>query len=286
MPRFAPIACARLRQLQPAQRMTDIPKSLATRHLTNPDLAKAAQEAHNNATRLLLGGYFDAARRIVVALLSPGQWRLAATSHLAYATWQKLYWLDAQLPRDRPALDESPEGAADYLEWSMPRSEPLLQLAQRGKLLNRAAGEDDVAALEARLGSNLPPSYREFLLTSDGLVVPTFGVSLLPAAQVDWFRNLDEVGTIEIWNESDDEATDAQDAIYGADQDCVHMRPRHLRTALQISTSADGDVLLLIPEVRFGAEWEAWFFGNKNPGAYRYRSFRALMQQCVLATEP
>lgn len=483
--------------------MTDIPKSLATRHLLNPDIGKAAPEAQSNAMRLILSGYFDAARHIVVALLSPGPWRLAASSHLAYATWQKLYWLDEQSPRDRPPLDESPEmaqeargwlharkqpagmkpwlmalcehqpkstkwsateldaivasvtrgafsreflalindakavlaqrvrarnsqpgdhaaiadavergvriahpkdvatfslsvawqaalldlidgntaaaaerlgrllphfkfgdgqvehaadffnvfdpaftplyashalapafglseagvdaylheffarapntltaapekpwktvlaayakraqadedaeGAAEYLEWSTPRSEPLLQLAQDGKLLNRACDESDVVALEARLGTALPPSYREFLLSSDGMVVPTFGVSLLPAAQVDWFRSLDEVGAIDIWNDGRDEATDEQYAVYGADQDCVHMRPRHLRTALQISTSADGDVLLLIPDVRFGPEWEAWFFGNKNPGAYRYRSFRDLMEQCVLATRP
>ena len=83
--------------------MTDIPKSLATRHLLNPDIGKAAPEAQSNAMRLILSGYFDAARHIVGALLSPGPWRLAANSHLAYATWQKLYWLDEQLPREPPS---------------------------------------------------------------------------------------------------------------------------------------------------------------------------------------
>ena len=59
------------------------------------------------------------------------------------------------------------------------------------------------------------------------------------------------------------------------------MRPRHLRMALQVSTELDGDVLLLVPGVRFGAEWEAWFLGAKNPGAYRYRSFADMFRAVV-----
>lgn len=186
-------------------------------------------------------------------------------------------------------VDRTKEGGIDAeallnnLQCGEPESKSLAQRARRGQLLNGACGEDDITALEARLGTALPPSYRDFLLTSDGMVVPEF-VSLLPVSQVDWFRNLDRADTIESWNRGD-EATDEQYAIYGDDQDCIHMRPRHLRTALQISTSCDGDVLLLIPDVRFGAEWEAWFFGYKNPGAYRYRSFRDLMEQRILVEE-
>lgn len=168
------------------------------------------------------------------------------------------------------------------LQCGEPTSKALLQRARHGKLLNAACSEDGVAALETRLGVPLPPSYREFLLTSDGLVLPDF-VSLLPAAQVDWFRNLDTSNAIAAWNRTTDEASDEDYAVYGEDQDCIHMRPRHLRTALQISMTCDGDVLLLIPDVRFGEEWEAWFFGSKNPGAYRFRSFRDLMEQQVLA---
>lgn len=168
------------------------------------------------------------------------------------------------------------------LQCGEPASKPLLQRTRRGQLVNTACNEAELTALEVRLGTSLPPSYRDFLLTSDGLVVANF-VSLLPAAQVDWFANLDTNGAIEAWNQNTNEATDEHYAIYGADQDCIHVRPRHLRTALQISTSCDGDVLLLIPDVHFGDEWEAWFFGNKNPGAYRFRSFRDLMEQLVLA---
>lgn len=182
----------------------------------------------------------------------------------------------------RAKEDDIDENTLVNLKYGTPICLPVWKRAMRGQLLNLACSEDQLAALETRLDTTLPPSYRDFLLTSNGLAVPNF-VSLLPATQVDWFAKLDDGEAIDAWNHDDDDATDEQYNTYGADQDCIHMRPRHLRTALQISTSIDGDVLLLIPEVRFGDEWEAWFLGNKNPGAYRYRSFRDLMEQRVLA---
>jgi hypothetical protein len=484
-----------------------IPKPLATRHLLNPDTAKAAEEAHSNLHWLILSGHFDAAWQITLAMLSPGPWRLSAKSNLLYKTWWFFLWLCDRLHRTRAELDDSGEtaqsaiqafeasknpevnanppllglllspkdgpsktnwsraeldailatvqhdnfgaafnafqrdaelvldervrspdvrttpldhgaiadaveqgariafprdvavfamkaawpaaaldlldgnrdgavmrlgrllsiakmgsfrdryhmkmnwmfdpafadllasnalapalgitdtGAGAYLEafvgrspytlktdvprpwrvvlrayaarikeesidenalinleFGFPACPSLLQRALRGQLLNVACSEGQLVALESRLGTKLPPSYREFLQTSNGLAVPNF-VSLLPDTLIDWFAKLDQSSAIDAWNHNDIEATEEQYNTYGADQDCIHMRPRHLRTALQISTSIDGDVLLLIPEVRFGEEWEAWFFGSKNPGAYRYRSFRHLIEQCVLAEE-
>lgn len=487
--------------------MTNIPKHLATRHLLCRDIAVAAEEALANLTRLTLCGHHDAAWSIAVALLSPGPWRISSRSHLRYAVWWYLLWLERQLKRERPPLDEhnedaqtalasfapkaadsdffkqiapsltepgpgrtawsaadleailatvkpgetgipfihfsrdataalrqralhpsesephnhaavadaiekgwriahpktyvlhamdagwsaadlelaegrqkeavarlgrllgeasqrqfgerdrmhltlerafeppfvellcsrvlapafglTDEGVAAYLhgfsqrtpytifddtprpwkkvlrefseriedagigpdelvsalEYGEPTSKILLRRAKRGSVLNTPCSLKELAALEARLGTPLPPSYRDFLLASNGLIVPDL-VSLLPAGQVNWLAALDRHNLIEAWNKtSDGEASDEEYAIYGADQDCIFMRPRHLRTALQISTTADGDVLLLVSDVRFGAEWEAWFLGNKNPGAYRYRSFREMMEQRVLVED-
>jgi hypothetical protein len=172
------------------------------------------------------------------------------------------------------------------LDAGSPACKPLVARAKKGNPLNVPAKDADLAALEARIGHALPPSYREFLQAADGMVVPGL-LALLPAAQVAWLHEL-EPGTVAAWNEGNtdaDAATDEQYAVYGADQDCIHMRPAHLRQALMVSTSADGDVLLLVPAVRFGDEWEAWHLGAKNPGAYRFRSFRALMEQKVLVDE-
>lgn len=194
------------------------------------------------------------------------------------------YWpaLLAEYSRRRAQALADPETAsmvAGMAEHHLPLSPVLVERAQRFEFTADGAGEERIAALESRLGLRLPKSYREFLAASDGL----FGgfVMLLPVDQVDWLREL-EPDMIKGWVDEVNEATDEQYARYGPDQDCIFMRPRHLRTALQISTSIDGDVLLLIPEVRFGDEWEAWFLGAKNPGAYRYRSFAELFDEVLL----
>ena len=163
----------------------------------------------------------------------------------------------------------------ESMQWqaqhSLPPSVELTALAKRKKLLAKGAAEEELFALEQRIHLPLPPSYRDFLLTSNGLLRPD-GIHLLPSGDVNWMHEIDP-DTIEAWCSDELEASDEQYAIYGEDQDCIHMRPRHLRRALVISQSEDGDVWLLIPDVRFGAEWEAWFLGAKNPGAFRFRSF-------------
>lgn len=66
---------------------------------------------------------------------------------------------------------------------------------------------------------------------------------------------------------------------YGAHQDPVTLRAHYLQTALQISTTEDGWVYLLNPQVvDERGEWEAWDFGTKLAGADRYRSFWELLQ--------
>ncbi len=190
----------------------------------------------------------------------------------------------AEYSRRRARALADPETAranAGMAEFHLPFSPTLVERAQRLQFTAPGAGEERIAALEARLGQGLPPSYRQFLAATNGL----FGgfVMLLPVEQVDWLSNV-EPDLVEIWADVSGEATDEQYARYGPDQDCIFMRSRHLRTALQISTSIDGDVLLLIPDVRFGDEWEAWFLGAKNPGAYRYRSFAELFDELLCAS--
>ncbi len=52
-----------------------------------------------------------------------------------------------------------------------------------------------------------------------------------------------------------------------------------MNTAWQISSTEDGYVYLLNPLIiDHRNEWEAWDFGSKYPGAYRYRSFWDMMQ--------
>jgi HEAT repeat protein len=149
------------------------------------------------------------------------------------------------------------------------------------------AGEEPIAALEARLGATLPPSYRAFLAFSNGWRHTGYFIpAIWSTEQVEWFavRNQD---TIDAWRDGerypgaelppvpDEEYLDYDErgAASGA------MRSEYLQTALEISDCASGDgVYLLNPQILTPeGEWEAWFFAAWIPGAQRYRSFWELM---------
>lgn len=157
------------------------------------------------------------------------------------------------------------------------------------------ASEQEIVALEKRLGRRLPPSYRTFLAASNGW--RQCGPSILklwPCAEVRWFRehNQDWIDAYEHPENSGIEIVgpDGQPlkaapvaaeeyAIYGDEQNPCLFRVQHLQSALEISDIGDSAILLLNPEVvNEEGEWEAWLFANWLPGARRYRSFRELMQ--------
>ena len=139
------------------------------------------------------------------------------------------------------------------------------------------ATEAQVRALEARLGASLPPSYRSFLLTSNGFRQPGVLVPrLLAAEEVDWFRARHQEDTIDAWmtGATADPGPGSPEHDPGAFE---HDLPSTLQvSAVELSGTA---VYLLNPRV-VGAdgEWEAFYFAHWVPGAVRYPSFRALME--------
>lgn len=146
------------------------------------------------------------------------------------------------------------------------------------------ASEELIIQSEARLGTQLPPSYRAFLQVSNGWRISDWTeLELWSVEEIDWFR-VRNSQWIDCWQPYESErpsVPDEQYFVYGEAQDPVYLRREYLATALEISSdSGDGDIYLLIPEViDSNGEWEAWHFGNKLPGAYRYRSFYDLMMK-------
>lgn len=133
------------------------------------------------------------------------------------------------------------------------------------------ATEEQVAALETRLGARLPPSYRSFLLTTNGFLQPGVIVPrLLATDEVSWLRDVDPE-TIEAWLGA------STVAAATVDSDAFE---RHLPSALQVSAreTVGTAMYLLNPEVVTGdGEWEAFYFAHWVPGVRRFRSFWALM---------
>ncbi|HET9946408.1 MAG TPA: SMI1/KNR4 family protein [Actinomycetes bacterium] len=138
-----------------------------------------------------------------------------------------------------------------------------------GTVLRAPAAESDVVALEQRIGHTLPPSYRSFLLTSDGAdAQPGWGPTdrgLLRAAEVGWFNDLEPE-----WVEAY--------LIDGLDEVAGDRWEERLPHTLMVAADEQGQTVLLDPLTVDGSgEWAAWFFGNHIPGAEIEPSFAALL---------
>lgn len=172
-------------------------------------------------------------------------------------------------------------------EWLDPvlheqeRAEPFPEEVRRARWLGRAgAGVEEVDALDGRLRTVLPASYRQFLLTSDGWLDTASGIErILPVREVGWTRDLDPE-LVAVWGEAGGaRVEDEEYFVYGDAQDPVSMRPEYVPHTLKISHTVDAtEVYLLNPcVVTADGEWEAWFVAHWLPGAVRYQSFWDLM---------
>lgn len=155
----------------------------------------------------------------------------------------------------------------------------------KAKWLGRAAAtEDELSAVESRLGVPLPKSYREFLLIANGWAYSgndmDFPGPLRSSDEVCWFRD-EDMEWIEAWTSADGPTVpDDEYLTYGEEQDPASMRPEYLSKCLKISEVTEGGVYLLNPEVKSkDGEWKAWHFSDNLPGATRCKSFRDLIRQ-------
>ncbi|HLY25044.1 MAG TPA: SMI1/KNR4 family protein, partial [Aggregatilineales bacterium] len=69
------------------------------------------------------------------------------------------------------------------------------EMVASGWLGNPGASEEQIAALEARLGLTLPPSYSQFLAVTNGWRLVGFGLDLVlfGTEDVNWFRTLNPI---------------------------------------------------------------------------------------------
>jgi hypothetical protein len=152
----------------------------------------------------------------------------------------------------------------------------------------RGASEVQILELEQRLGTNLPPSYRQFLKNSNGLPFhQNLLMEVLPTQEVNWFAEegytLDYVRS---WfNQIPFEKPASEQAYLDyANQEGYCFEPEHLAACLRIGDYDGNDYYLLNPlVVNQAGEWEAWTW-LKEGGAQRYPSFWEMMQAIYYST--
>lgn len=152
------------------------------------------------------------------------------------------------------------------------------------------ATESQIQACEDRLGTKLPPSYREFLKFTNGWsLFDDFIPQLWSTEEVDWYHVLyPDRAEAEIldWERRgrpsipDAEYFDYEHANTGA------FREEYLPNCLVLGQGIDFELVLINPRiVGEGNEWEAWYLASWIPGARRYRSFRELCMRRIEVTK-
>lgn len=153
------------------------------------------------------------------------------------------------------------------------------------------ATESEILEAERRLGLTLPPSYRSFLLFSNGWRPFSNSIErLLPVSEIERFRDADpeDVALIqELY--ADDDVTDSDYLDYETPEHKETLRSSYYPDSILIGKkwqSGGGELLLLNPQIVFpNGEWEAIFFANWIPGNERFRSFRDLTVSFVESAE-
>lgn len=145
------------------------------------------------------------------------------------------------------------------------------------------ATPNELAATELRLkmGSPLPPSFRAFLLTTNGWDFASPAVPILRSAEkITWFKKQNRDWIAAFTDPSiRGLPVPPEETYYNYSPEVAeHYQTSHLPHTLQIAEIGDAAVFLLNPMVvHHDGEWEAWFLADWLPGVRRYRSFADLM---------
>ena len=137
-----------------------------------------------------------------------------------------------------------------------------------------AAEEAEVEALENRLGQKLPPSYRQFLLTSNGFLQPGMLVPRLYSTSEVTFLDDAEKALFNSWQTSP-----ADDSAFKDDN--IFFQHIHLLIVISEQEESGSARYFLNPKrMNKDGEWEAYSYADwDSPPSTRYESFWDLMQR-------
>jgi hypothetical protein len=147
------------------------------------------------------------------------------------------------------------------------------------------ATEEQIQRVEKRLGYRLPPSYRAFLLTTNGWRFASPMVRRLrPVSAIRWLMEEDpERFDIDLAGMPEEplQGVTPEEYYSYTSQFSAFADQQHFRKSLKIADPIDGDSLIYVlnPEaVTEDGEWEAWEDAHWIPGSTRHPSFAHLMR--------
>lgn len=117
------------------------------------------------------------------------------------------------------------------------------------------ASEPNIKVREQQLGIVLPPSYKEFLLASNGFRwVSVFLDNLSPVAKIDWTKNKEEKWWLDLLEQGYTDVPDDVYFVYGEEQKPEWSRDEYIKDSLKVSEWYNGMCIFLNPKVKYGDE--------------------------------
>lgn len=196
---------------------------------------------------------------------------------------------DAHLPRTQNLGSEAMTTSKwrEFLqrwtdEWLATDEKFPRRSRERRWLGSQPATDKQLLQLEKRLGYRLPPSYRSFLLTTNGWSRTSMFIKrVLPVSKVTWLQTYDPQ-LLDIWSPEHGDEPVADDPVeYFSYDGRPIFDQNHFRQSLVVAEPIDGDSMIYVLNplvVAQDGEWEAWRFANWIPGAERFPSFELLMR--------
>ncbi|WP_280458824.1 SMI1/KNR4 family protein [Nocardia carnea] len=156
-------------------------------------------------------------------------------------------------------------------EYQRPYLDP--EQVATGWMGRAAATENSIAAAERRLGVRFPPTYRSFLLASDGWDGVGGWVSVVwPCAEIYWLRDSESgQDLIEVYTEVEQETLEKQGVAEPDEEKLSLLFGRALAVA-------EGEDFWLFDPTETGpnGEWPAYLFTPKYGELEQFGSFSAL----------
>lgn len=144
-----------------------------------------------------------------------------------------------------------------------------------------------IIATENRLGVNLPQSYKDFIIATDGSYIPKWLLNgvysdfLFPIEKINWLKKLSPQLVYEAYAADPDISVEDEEYYrYDKKQDDYAYRLEYLEYCIKLNTdsgSGEYEILLNQKEQTSDKEFEAWFFYTGEGNVLRYTSFAALI---------
>lgn len=165
------------------------------------------------------------------------------------------------------------------------KSEKLAAISENDDVTGEGATDEAIAATEARLGLELPPSYKEFLKYSNGLLWRENPLHLLPVEDIDFLRHLDPDSYDFLKGEGMEFMEDLEPDF---SMNCEELEDVEDRTVFPTLVIPDADSLIQIsindyytivmnPKRTYGKEWEVYNLTWEPDEMYAHPSFEVFL---------